>query len=152
MCGQTKGFTLIELMVTVAILGILAAIALPTYNFYVAKSQAAEAIILLDAARTNTEDIITLTGQFPQNQMALISLNTQTIGKFGTITGTANTANNSSSGDIVFLFSSNTNTILREKAVWYNRDSLGNWTCKTNIQHNILEKFCSFENSAPTGS
>jgi type IV pilus assembly protein PilA len=47
-----QGFTLIELMIVVAIIGILAAIAVPAYQDYTAKAQAAEAFTLLDGLKT----------------------------------------------------------------------------------------------------
>ena len=50
-----KGFTLIELMIVVAIIGILAAIAIPAYQDYTAKAQASEAFVLLDGIKSTVQ-------------------------------------------------------------------------------------------------
>ena len=52
-----QGFTLIELMIVVAIIGILAAIALPAYQDYTRRSQASEIVLAASAARTCVSEI-----------------------------------------------------------------------------------------------
>ena len=59
-----KGFTLIELMIVVAIIGILAAVAIPAYGDYTARAQAAEAFTLMDGFKTPLTELYTNTGNF----------------------------------------------------------------------------------------
>lgn len=62
-----KGFTLIELMIVVAIIGILAAIALPAYQDYTARSQMSEAMTLASGAKGAVTETYSNVGTWPSN-------------------------------------------------------------------------------------
>jgi type IV pilus assembly protein PilA len=60
-----KGFTLIELMIVVAIIGILAAVAIPSYQDYTARAQVSEAMSLNSGMKTALSEFFADQGRFP---------------------------------------------------------------------------------------
>jgi type IV pilus assembly protein PilA len=74
-----KGFTLIELMIVVAIIGILASIAIPAYQDYIARAQTSEAVQLMAGAKTPLSEYYADHGQWPA---APASIDLQTGGRY----------------------------------------------------------------------
>ncbi len=62
-----KGFTLIELMIVIAIVGILAAVALPAYQDYTTRAKLAEAIAVLGEAKISVSEYFIINGTLPDD-------------------------------------------------------------------------------------
>lgn len=94
-----KGFTLIELMIVIAIIGILAAIAVPAYSDYIARSQASEASSLAAGLKTQVVDNLQ-NGSCNQDGGSTAKGQDIAVGKYGTaeIGGKVVTSGSTSAG------------------------------------------------------
>ncbi|HGN6949146.1 TPA: pilin, partial [Neisseria gonorrhoeae] len=78
-----KGFTLIELMIVIAIVGILAAVALPAYQDYTARAQVSEAILLAEGQKSAVTEYYLNNGKWPKNNGdAGVAASSKIIGKY----------------------------------------------------------------------
>ncbi|ENY4691772.1 pilin, partial [Neisseria gonorrhoeae] len=78
-----KGFTLIELMIVIAIVGILAAVALPAYQDYTARAQVSEAILLAEGQKSAVTEYYLNHGKWPENNdSAGVASASKIIGKY----------------------------------------------------------------------
>ncbi|HIF9380958.1 pilin [Photobacterium damselae] len=130
MKGQ-KGFTLIELMIVVAVIGVLSAIAVPAYQNYVKKSELGAALATLSALKVNVEDKIATNGSFPTVTSG--SMSTE-LGASTSHLGSLSTEQDNSAsaaGNILFTFTANSQNSSEKIAL--NRNSSGTWSCKTTV-------------------
>ena len=128
---MSKGFTLIELMIVIAIIGVLAAVSIPLYQNYVAKSQITTALAELHGAKPQYELIVndgsasgnadfTVPNMFfsgTQSQVCIYAVNAPDN------TGNANQA--------LVCELQNVALVLSGEFVYLNRNAQGTWTCST---------------------
>ncbi|MBH6318575.1 pilin [Neisseria meningitidis] len=145
-----KGFTLIELMIVIAIVGILAAVALPAYQDYTARAQVSEAILLAEGQKSAVTEYYLNHGIWPgDNNSAGVATSTDIKGKYvkevkvanGVITAT--------------MLSSGVNNEIKGKklSLWAKRqDGSVKWFCGQPVKRDANAKAANADDVAADGT
>jgi type IV pilus assembly protein PilA len=97
MRSAQKGFTLIELMIVVAIIGILAAVALPAYQDYTTRAKVSEVMLAASSARTAVSEAAATIGSLPDP--ASVTIQTQTSKYVSAVSWTGSSVTATAAGD-----------------------------------------------------
>lgn len=144
MKNMQKGFTLIELMIVVAIIAILAAIAIPAYQDYLIRSQVTEGITLMDGAKVAATEYYANHGAFPPSQLSAgLATDTSIAGSY------VHQVDLASTGVITAKFQNGTpqkaNTAIDGKTIALSPTTIAGgtikWTCITTPKDSVAIKY-----------
>ncbi|HVT35806.1 MAG TPA: pilin [Nevskiaceae bacterium] len=136
-----KGFTLIELMIVVVIIGILAAIAIPAYQSYTARAEGVSALTTLASLKPA---MVYYLNKQETGTVDLNSLGLTTTPTLGTVTMSAWTNAVGGTNTLTWAFASNANPINQGKTMTYTlTNASGTFSCTTTMDPSVKPKNCS---------
>jgi type IV pilus assembly protein PilA len=143
-----QGFTLIELMIVVSIIGILASIAIPAYRDYIARAEMSEALVLIDGLKSTVTENFTQSGECPTD---IIGTDTSSAGKYVLTVETSGPSPAPASGDCTItammkptdVAGAIQNAKIRLTMSTLTTSSIS-WQCLANVEQRYVPLVCAY--------